>query len=242
MPDCLVADLGPIEYPAALELQRDLHYGVATGDLPALLLLLQHPHVYTLGRRGTETDILVSSNTLRELDAGVFHTDRGGEVTYHGPGQLVGYPILDLRAAGLGPLAYVRALERIIISTLADLDIHATSEDRPTGVWVGDAKVAAIGVRVSRGVTMHGFALNVNPDLTYFNHIVPCGMPDASVTSIAEQGLGLHIPDVRNILTTHFANVLNYSLIQTTLESLTEEPLAAVSTTHGRPSAQPTCI
>ena len=235
MPDCLVADLGFIDYPAALELQRGLHHRVATGDLPSLLLLLQHPHVYTLGRRGTETDILVSSNTLRELDAGVFHTDRGGEVTYHGPGQLVGYPILDLRAAGLGPLAYVRALERVIISTLADLGIPATSEDRPTGVWVGDAKIAAIGVRVSRGVTMHGFALNVDPDLAYFNHIVPCGMPDASVTSIAEQGVELKVPAVSNILKIHFANILNYSVTHTNLEAITQEPLAAASTAHGRP-------
>ena len=235
MPDCLVVDLGSVVYPYALALQRDLHHRVATGDLPALLLLLQHPHVYTLGRRGNETDILVSAEVLRELDADVHHTDRGGEVTYHGPGQLVGYPILDLRAAGLGPLAYVRALERVIISTLAELDIHATAEDRPTGVWVGDAKIAAIGVRVSRGVTMHGFSLNVTPDLSYFNHIVPCGMPSASVTSIAEQGVGLEVPAVSDILTTHFANVLNYSLKHATLEALKDETLPAVSTAHGRP-------
>ena len=235
MSDCLVAHLGSIDYPAALELQREFHHRVTKGDLPALLLLLQHSHVYTLGRRGSESDILVPANTLRELDADVYHTDRGGEVTYHGPGQLVGYPILDLRAAGLGPLAYVRALERVIVSTLAELDIHATSEDMPTGVWVGNAKIAAIGVRVSRGVTMHGFALNVTPDLSYFNHIVPCGMPNASVTSIAEQGVGLEVPAVIDILTSHFANVLNYSLIHTTLEAIAEETLAVVSTAHGRP-------
>ena len=207
---------------------------MAIGDLPALLLLLQHPHVYTLGRRGSETDILVPAEVLRELDADVHHTDRGGEVTYHGPGQLVGYPILDLRAAGLGPLAYVRALERVIISTLAELGIRATAEDRPTGVWVDDAKIAAIGVRVSRGVTMHGFALNVNPDLSYFNHIVPCGMPNASVTSIAEQGVGLDVSDVSNILTTHFASVLGLSIQMTTLEAITEEALAVGSTSHGQ--------
>ncbi len=235
MSDYLVADLGSIDYPAALALQRDLHQRVVNGDLPALLLLLQHPHVYTLGRRGGERDILVSETTLRELGADVYHSDRGGEVTYHGPGQLVGYPILDLRAAGLGPLAYVRALERVIISTLAELGIHAASDDRPTGVWVGDAKIAAIGVRVSRGVTMHGFSLNINPDLSYFNHIVPCGMPNASVTSIAEQGVELDVAYVIDILTTHFANILSYSLTHTTLEMITENTLAAVSTAHGRP-------
>ena len=234
MPGCLVADLGLIDYSSAVALQRDLHQRVVDGDLPALLLLLQHPHVYTLGRRGSESDILASQYTLRELDAYVYHTDRGGEATYHGPGQLVGYPILDLRAAGLGPLNYVHALERIITSTLAELDIHATSEDRPTGVWVNDAKIAAIGVRVSRGVTMHGFALNVDPDLTYFNHIVPCGMPDAKVTSIAKQGVKLDVPGIIEVLTTHFANVLNYSLTYTTLKALTKETLTAVSA-HGRP-------
>ena len=234
MPDCLVADLDLIDYPSALALQRDLHDRVATGDLPALLLLLQHPHVYTLGRRGSDSDILVSSDALTELAADVYHTDRGGEATYHGPGQLVGYPILDLRAAGLGPLAYVRALERIIISTLAELGIHATSEDRPTGVWVDDAKIAAIGVRVSRGVTMHGFALNIDPDLSYFNHIVPCGMPDATVTSIAEQGVDLNVSGVIEVLKTHFAHVLNYSLTYTTVDALTQETLTA-ATAHGRP-------
>lgn len=234
MPDCLVADLGLIDYSSAGALQRDLHQRVVTGELPAVLLLLQHPHVYTLGRRGADTDILVSPATLHELDAVVYHTDRGGEVTYHGPGQLVGYPILELRAAGLGPLAYVRALERVIISTLAELGIHATSEDRPTGVWVNDAKIAAIGVRVSRGVTMHGFALNVNPDLSYFDHIVPCGMPGASVTSIAEQGVALDVSGVVDIFSKHFADILGYSLIHTTLSALTEQNLPVVSATQGR--------
>ena len=234
MPDCFVVDLGSVDYPDALALQRDLHHRVATGDLPALLLLLQHSHVYTLGRRGSESDILVPANTLRELDADVYHTDRGGEVTYHGPGQLVGYPILDLRAAGLGPLAYVRALERVIVSTLAELGIRATAEDMPTGVWVGNAKIAAIGVRVSRGVTMHGFSLNVTPDLSYFNHIVPCGMPSASVTSIAKQGVELDVSDVSSILTAHFASVLGMSIQMTTLEAITEEALAVGSTSHGQ--------
>ena len=233
MSDCFVADLGLIDYSSAVTLQRDLHQRVVNGELPALLLLLQHPHVYTLGRRGAESDILVSNDALTELGAEVYYTDRGGEATYHGPGQLVGYPILDLRAAGLGPLAYVRALERVIVSTLADLGIHATSEDRPTGVWVDDAKIAAIGVRVSRGVTMHGFALNVNPDLSYFNHIVPCGMPGASVTSIAEQGVASDINDVIGDLANHFAHHLDLSIRQTTLQALTEEHLAVGSTASG---------
>ncbi len=233
MPDCLVLNLGFVEYPVAESLQKDLHRRVAAGDLPTLLLLLQHPHVYTLGRRGSENDILAPADTLEELNAKVYATDRGGEVTYHGPGQLVGYPILDLRSAGLGPLAYVRALERIIISTLAEFNIHATTVDRPTGVWVGDAKIAAIGVRVSRGVTMHGFALNIEPDLAYFDHIVPCGMPDARVTSIAEEGAPSEISGVSDVLTTHFATTFDYSPIPTTLEAITEECLAVTSSAQG---------
>ena len=234
MPDCLVADLGLIDYLICRRAPARPPPTSGNGELPALLLLLQHPHVYTLGRRGAETDILVSPDTIHELGADVYHTDRGGEATYHGPGQLVGYPILDLRAAGLGPLAYVRALERVIISTLAELGIHATTEDRPTGVWVDDAKIAAIGVRVSRGVTMHGFALNVSPDLSYFGHIVPCGMPGASVTSIAEQGVRPDLSTVSEILTNHFADILGYSLIHTTLSTLTEQNLPVVSTAQGR--------
>lgn len=219
-PDCLVVELGVLDYPAASALQRDLHDRVANGDLPGVLLLLQHPHVYTLGRRGRDTDVLASSDALRKLDVDVYHSDRGGEVTYHGPGQLVGYPILDLRAAGLGPLKYVRALESVIVSTLAELGIPATTEEKPTGVWVGDAKIAAIGVRVSRRTTMHGFALNVNPDLSYFDHIVPCGIPGADVTSISEQGVELDVSDAISILAAHFAHVLNYSFVRTTLHTI----------------------
>jgi lipoate-protein ligase B len=156
--------------------------------MPSTLLLLEHPHVYTLGRRGSDVDILIGPETRAELGVEVEHVDRGGEVTYHGPGQLVGYPIINLKEWGGGPLKYVRALESMLIATLAELGIVAESEDRPTGVWIGNAKIAAIGVRVSRGVTTHGFALNVDPDLSYFDHIVPCGDPEAQVTSVADQG------------------------------------------------------
>ncbi len=234
MQDCLVVEVGSIDYPAALALQRDLHHMVANDELPAVLLLLQHPHIYTLGRRGSDADILVSTADLKRLNADVYRTDRGGEVTYHGPGQLVGYPILNLRAAGLGPLAYVRALERIIISTLAELGVDSTAEDKPTGVWVDDAKIAAIGVRVSRGVTMHGFALNVNPDLSYFKHIVPCGLTDANVTSIADLGVSAMMGNVTEILTAAFARTLAFSPRPTTLESLPANAQAIGTTAQTR--------
>jgi lipoate-protein ligase B len=151
----------------------------------------------------------------------VHHVDRGGEVTYHGPGQLVAYPIVDLRKWGGGPLRYVRALENVIVDTLAELDIEAESSQRPTGVWVGDAKAAAIGVKVSRGVTTHGLALNVCPDLTYFDGIVPCGMPDVLVTSIRVlKAEPVSVDSVTPVLARHFGRVFGWHMAWTTLEEL----------------------
>ena len=137
----------------------------------------------------------------------------GGEVTYHGPGQLVGYPIVDLRAWGGGPLRYVRALEEVLVATLAELGIPAHSGERPTGVWVEDAKIAAIGVKVSRGVTTHGFALNVDPDLSYFDQIVPCGIPGGAVTSLSS--LRPDVTDVQSVgsvLADRFGHVFGWSI------------------------------
>ena len=187
MDTCLVLALGLLEYQAAYDLQRRLHSQVVAGELPDLLLLLEHPHVYTLGRRGQQSDILVSEKTLNGLGVETHFTDRGGETTYHGPGQLVGYPIMNLRRWGGGVRDYVETLERTLISALNEYGITAHSEGKPTGVWVGDSKIAAIGVRVSRSVTMHGFALNISPNLSFFDHIVPCGMPDVTVTSMARE-------------------------------------------------------
>lgn len=187
MNTCLVLPLGVLEYQAAYDLQRRLHTQVVAGELPDLLLLLEHPHVYTLGRRGQQSDILASEDALSRLNVDIHFTDRGGETTYHGPGQLVGYPIVNLRRWGGGVRDYVETLERSLIRALNGFDIAAYSEGKPTGVWVEDAKIAAIGVRVSRHVTMHGFALNVCPDVSFFDHIVPCGMPDVQVTSVARE-------------------------------------------------------
>ena len=196
MDRCAAVSLGVIDYQEAYSLQTELHSRVASGDQDDTLLLAEHPHIYTLGRRGRESDILASSDRLTELGVEVHHIDRGGEVTYHGPGQLVGYPIVDIRRWGGGPLTYVRALEQVLSATLADFGIGTEKADRPTGVWAGDAKVAAIGVKVGRGTTTHGFALNVGTDLSYFDHIVPCGIPDAQVTSM-EKLLGEPV-DVNN--------------------------------------------
>ena len=159
---------GLVHYAHALDLQQRLHAEVAAGDRPDTLILLEHPHVYTLGRRGSTDDILASETELKRLGIEVHHTDRGGEVTYHGPGQLVGYPIINLRRWGGGPLKYVRSLEATIIAALSEFDIQSQSEGHPTGVWVEDRKIAAIGVKVARRVTTHGFAINVSADLSYF--------------------------------------------------------------------------
>lgn len=218
----LVIEAGSMDYDAAGCLQRRLHDAVVSGALPGVLLLLEHPHVFTLGRRGRTGDILVGAEELEALGAAVRHTDRGGEVTYHGPGQLVGYPIVDLRGLVTGPLDYVRRLERVLVATLADFGIRAESEDRPTGVWVGNAKIAAIGVRVSRGVTTHGFALNVDPDLAYFDRIVPCGMPDVPVTSMAAAGSApVRVADVARVLTAHFAEIFGIDVEHAGLDEVT---------------------
>ena len=182
-----VVQLGVVPYSQGLEIQRRLHAEVAAGDRPDTLLMLEHPHVYTLGRRGGMDDILASDTELRRLGIEVHHTDRGGEVTYHGPGQLVGYPIINLRRWGGGPLKYVRSLEKTMIAALSEFNIQSQSEGHPTGVWVEDRKIAAIGVKVARRVTTHGFALNVSADLSYFDRIVPCGMPGIQVTSMSRE-------------------------------------------------------
>ena len=205
MTTCLTVNLGVIDYHAAYRLQRRLRERVADGSLPDLLLLLEHPPVYTLGRRGRQADILASPRELAALGAQVIPTDRGGEATYHGPGQLVGYPIIGLRGRDGGVRGYVRGLQRTLTRALADFGIRAEYEGKPIGVWVADAKIAAIGIRVSRGVTTHGFALNVCPDLSHFDHIVPCGMPDARATSISrELGRVVGVPDAMSVVADAF--------------------------------------
>ncbi len=186
MPRCRVTALGVVEYRPAWQLQIDLAQAVHDGRQPDTLLLLEHPHVYTRGRLAKPEHILLTPGQLKSQGIDVVETDRGGQVTYHGPGQLVAYPIVNLRDWG-GPLKYVRTLERIIINALADFDIAAGVEPGLTGVWVDGSKIAAIGVKISRGVAHHGFAINVNPDLAYFNRIVPCGITDRPVTSIARE-------------------------------------------------------
>ena len=183
-PPCTVLRRGLLDYETARAEQRRL-VEACREDGRTRLMLLEHPPTYTLGARGKQEHLLLDDAGLAAIGATVHRVDRGGDVTFHGPGQLVGYPVLDLRQWGEGPVWYVRSLEALLIETLAAFGVAARREPGKPGVFAGDAKIAAIGVRVSRGITSHGFALNVDPDLDYFSHIVPCGLPDVAVTSMA---------------------------------------------------------
>jgi lipoyl(octanoyl) transferase len=181
---CRATWLGTVDYLKARELQLALLEKVHAGAEPNTMLLLEHPHVYTKGRLSKQTDVLLPEEDLATKGIPVFETDRGGQVTYHGPGQLVVYPIINLREWG-GPVKYVRALEQVVIATLAEMGITANCEPGNTGVWTDQGKIAAIGVKISRGIAFHGLALNVNTDLSLYQNIIPCGVADRSVTSMA---------------------------------------------------------
>ena len=181
---CRSTWLGTVDYLKARELQLALLEKVHAGAEPNTMLLLEHPHVYTKGRLSKQTDVLLPEEELAAKGIPVYETDRGGQVTYHGPGQLVVYPIINLREWG-GPVKYVRALEQVVIATLAEMEITANCESGHTGVWTDQGKIAAIGVKISRGIAFHGLALNVNTDLSLYQNIIPCGIADRSVTSMA---------------------------------------------------------
>ena len=180
-----------VPYMEALELQRRIAAERADGAAHDTLLLLEHASVYTAGRRSPGEHILA------ELDAPLVESDRGGQVTYHGPGQLVGYPIVGLAGRGIGPKSYVRALEASLLRALTSMGVLAHTEEGLTGVWTNQGKIAAIGVKISRGVTMHGFALNVSTDIGAYDSIVPCGITDRPVTSMAHV-LG-SVPDAAEV-------------------------------------------
>ena len=187
MTDLIARYHGLVPYDSAITIQKELHKSVSEGG-PDQLILLQHPHVFTMGRRAKDQDVLIDQENLANYGIRIHRSDRGGEVTYHGPGQLVGYPIINLRRAGnMGPLTYVNKLQETISNMLSNYGISSETEGRPTGVWVNSKKIASIGVRISNGTSSHGFALNVTTDLSYFEHIIACGMPDAIATSISAQ-------------------------------------------------------
>lgn len=188
---------GLLEYTSALELQRQIHHDVVASVRPNTLILLQHPPVYTAGRRTLDSEKPVDGSPVIDVD-------RGGKITFHGPGQIVGYPIVKLRNPN-DVVGFVRELETALIAVCKEFDIQAERYCERSGVWIrdekGDRKIAAIGIRVAKGVTMHGFALNVNPDLSYFDRIVPCGISDAQVTSLEKElGRDVSTTDVESVI------------------------------------------
>jgi lipoyl(octanoyl) transferase len=205
-----VRRLGRVPYPDALVLQRSLVEDRRAGQIDDLLLLLEHPHVLTLGVRGDggRSHILATPDALNSRGVEVHETGRGGDITYHGPGQIVGYPIVDLRPDRCDVHRYVRDIEEVLIRTASDYGVEAGRVEGLTGVWVGREKLAAIGVRIARWVTSHGFAFNVTTDLEYFNLIVPCGLDDRGVTSLARLlGRPVDSSDVEDRIAAHFGEV-----------------------------------
>ena len=216
-PVCNVSRLGTLGYQQAWALQLRLAQEIRDGQRPNTLLLLEHPPVFTKGRLSKTDHVLLTPQALEEKGIPIYETDRGGQVTFHGPGQLVAYPVVNLREWG-GPLKYVRTLERIIIDTLADFNLTAGLVDGLTGVWVGEAKIAAIGVKIGRGVAYHGLAINVNTDLSYYDYIVPCGIEDRPVTSVAELlGGSVEMEQVRYSLTYHFGQGMGFKMTEADL-------------------------
>ena len=202
--------LGVVRYGEALELQSQLVESRRANRIPDQLLLLEHPPVITLGvkARNDRSHVLAPAEVLDSAGVELFETGRGGDVTYHGPGQLVGYPILDLNPDRRDVHRYVRDLEEVLIRTAARFGIQATRQPGLTGVWVGDNKLAAIGVRISRWITSHGFALNVTTDLGHFNLIVPCGITGKGVTSLQQLlGRNVSIDEVANVVVACFGEV-----------------------------------
>ncbi len=203
---CRVINAGVVPYREAWDWQVEIAERVREGLSPDTLLLLEHPHTYTRGRLALDSDLLLDAATRAARGIDVVETDRGGLITYHGPGQLVAYPIIRLRGRG-GPHWYVRTLEQVIISTLAEFNLPAATVEGLTGVWTADGqrKIAAIGVKIAGGVAYHGFAINVNPDLTMFDGIVPCGIRDRKVTSLAvELGAVPSMETAREIVARRF--------------------------------------
>ncbi len=184
--ECLAGYLGVVPYDLALRLQQALLSARADGLIPDVLLLLQHPPVFTLGRFRGEEDIIVPRERLTREGIAVFHANRGGSVTYHGPGQLIGYPVLNLKEKGLGVRQYIWSLEEVIIRLLHTIGIPGRRVADHRGVWVSDKKICSVGVNVSRGISTHGFALNVNNELHCFRYIRPCGLAGEMMTSVSK--------------------------------------------------------
>ena len=206
---CEARDLGRMRWAEAYALQQELSEQRKRQEIGDQLLLVEHPHVVTMGRNGHMSNLIAGEEILARTGIDFHHTNRGGDVTYHGPGQLVGYPILDLNDWKRDVHAYVRAVEDVIIQTIGQFGLQGGRVEGATGVWVDGAKICAIGVHISRWVTSHGFALNVESDLQYFQYIIPCGLT-LPVTSMRALGVGASMAEVKLALRQQFAKVFGY--------------------------------
>ena len=204
--------LGRLDYRRAMVLQEHRRERLRSGEANEALILLEHAHVYTLGRNASRSDILANPDWLRARGVEVVECDRGGQVTYHGPGQLVGYPILDLSPDRRDLRRYVRDLQEVLVRVLGEVGLSAESRSQSPeiGIWVKGRKIASLGVHVSRWITTHGFALNVNTDLSYFSSIVPCGLQGVEMTSISQlTGRTMPLEDLADLCVRHLAEVFH---------------------------------
>ena len=207
-------DLGVIDYKEAWDLQQEIHAKRVLGEVEDILFLLEHPNTYTLGKTAHKANLISSEDYLKQNQISVYDIDRGGDITYHGPGQIVGYPIIDLNNWFKDTHKYLRALEEVIIKTCNDYGLKSERNPKHTGVWIGDKKIAAIGIKVSRWVTMHGFAFNVNTDLNLFSGIIPCGIQDKTVTSLKQELRNeINIQEVKEKLLKNFIQLFEYSTV-----------------------------
>ena len=226
MPEIKFIDLGVKDYKETWDFQEELFQKVIdekkrnpNSNFGGYLVFVEHPHVYTLGKSGEANNLLISEPFLRQINATYYKTNRGGDITYHGPGQLVGYPIIDIEKFGIGVREYIEKLEESIIQSLHKYQIAASLMDGATGVWLdaGTAKarkICALGVRVSRYVTMHGFALNINTNLKYFSYINPCGFQDKGVTSVEKElGVNQDFSIAKQVVKENIADIFKMKLI-----------------------------
>jgi lipoyl(octanoyl) transferase len=219
-------DLDFIDYKEAWDLQKDVLNLRSDEKINDVLFLLEHPHTYTLGKVADKNNLISSKEYLENNKISVYEIDRGGDITYHGPGQIVGYPIIDLKSWEMDTHKYLRALEEVIIQTCAEYGVQGTRNPKYTGVWIGDRKIAAIGIKVSRWITMHGFAFNINTDLDLFNGIIPCGISDKEVTSLSKEiNKDISISEVKEKLVNNFKNAFKYK----EMSAITKEELLAVN-------------
>ena len=208
-------DLGLINYKEAWDLQKSVHQLRAENRIDDVFFLLEHPHTYTLGKTADKENLVGSEKYLSDNKISVYDIDRGGDITYHGPGQIVGYPIINLTNWQQDTHKYLRALEELIINVCSEYGLNSGRVEKYTGVWIDDRKICAIGIKVSRWITMHGFAFNVNTDLKLFNGIIPCGISDKDVTSLnRELKKELNVSEVKERILHHFSKIFSYDQIE----------------------------